>query len=127
MRWLPFVILAYVALGVQVGLSGYVSVYHARPDLVLLAAIFVAVHAQRDVALLACFLLGLAKDSLMPGLPMGLTAFSYGLVAIFILSTHDLVYREHFLTHVSLALVSGLITASVVFAHGLIYPSIHKG
>ena len=124
MRWFPFFILAYVVLGVQLGLSGYVDVYRAQPNFVLLAAVFVAVNAQRDAALLGCFLLGLMQDLLTQS-PLGLTAFSYGLIGMFVVSTQEIVYREHFLTHLSLGFAGGLIYAFIVFAHGLLYPLLH--
>jgi rod shape-determining protein MreD len=124
MRWLPFFILAYVALGIQIGLSGYDSVYRARPNLVLLAVIFVAVNAQRDAAVIGCFLLGLMQDLLTQS-PLGLTAFAYGLIALFVVSLQEVVYRDHFLTHVALGLAGGLIYAAVVYVHGLIYARAH--
>jgi rod shape-determining protein MreD len=129
MRWLPFFILAYVALGVQSGLSGYDQVdrlYHARPNLVLLSALFVAVHAQRDAALLAAFILGLMQD-LLTDSPLGLNAFAYGAIAAIIVNVQEMVYRDHVLTHVSLGLVGGLIYAAIVYLHGLIYHWAHTG
>jgi rod shape-determining protein MreD len=126
MRWLPFFILAYVALGVQSGLSGYDQVYRGRPNLVLLAALFVAVHAQRDAALLAAFVLGLMQD-LLTDSPLGLNAFAYGAIAAIIVNVQEVVYRDHVLTHVSLGLVGGLIYAAIVYLHGLVYHWAHAG
>ena len=124
MRWLPFFILAYVVLGVQSGLSGYDQVYRGRPNLVLLAALFVAVHAQRDAALLASFMLGLMQD-LLTDSPLGLNAFAYGAIAAIVVNVQEVVYRDHVLTHVSLGLVVGLIYAAIVYVHGLIYHWAH--
>src|SRR2546423_13102319 len=126
MRWLPFFILAYVALGVQSGLSGYDQLYRGRPNFVLLAAIFVAVHAQRDAALLGCFMLGLMQDFLTQS-PLGLNAFAYGAIGAMMVNVQDVVYRDHFLTHVSLGLVGGLMYAAIVYVHGLIYNWAHAG
>jgi rod shape-determining protein MreD len=126
MRWLPFFILAYIALGVQSGLSGYDQVYRGRPNLVLLAALFVAVHAQRDAALLAAFMLGLMQD-LLTDSPLGLNAFAYGAIAALVVSVQEVVYRDHVLTHVSLGLICGLIYAAIVYVHGLIYHWAHAG
>jgi rod shape-determining protein MreD len=120
MRWLPFLILAYVALGVQIGLSGYVDVQRARPNFVLLAVIFIAVNAQRDAALLGAFMLGLMQD-LLTDSPLGLSAFTYALIAMLVVGMRELVYREHFLTHLFLGFVGGVIFAAVVYVHGLIY------
>ncbi len=65
MRWPPFFILAYIVLGMQIGLSGIVNVHGAKPDFVLMAAIFIALNASRDPALLGCFILGLLRDLLV--------------------------------------------------------------
>jgi rod shape-determining protein MreD len=127
MRWLPFAILAYVTLGLQLGLSGYDApalTQGGRPQLVLLAAIFIALNAGRDDALLGCFLLGLLQD-LCGSTPLGLSAFAYGTVALFVLSVHELVYGEHFLTHLTLGLIAGLIVAFITYCHGIIDSLIH--
>ena len=124
MRWLPFFILAYVVLGLQLGLSGYVELHGARPNLVLLVAIYVAAHAPRDEGLMACFLLGAVQDLLGEG-PWGLNALAYTLVALFVLATQELVYGDHFLTHFTRALIGSWITAAVLLIHGLIYPLFH--
>lgn len=120
MRWIVYFILAYVSLGIQAGLAGpFLRVHGAPPNVVLLAAIFVAVNARREPALLGCFLLGLMQD-LLTSQALGLYAMSYGLVAMFVISTQEFVYRDHPLTHFSLALVGGLMTAGVLFVHGWI-------
>lgn len=121
MRWVAYFILAYMAVGLQVGLSAYAGVRGAAPNLVLLAVIYIGINAPRDAALLGCFCLGVMQD-LVSSYPPGLYAFSYGLVAMFVISTQQLVYREHVLTHFSLALVGGLMTAAVLLVHGLIHP-----
>src|SRR5688572_7206078 len=121
MRWAAYFILAYVAVGLQIGLSAYDKVAGAAPNLVLLAVVFVAVNAPKDAALLGCFCLGVMQD-LVTTQPPGLYALSYGLVAMFIISTQQVVYREHPLTHFTLALVGGLMTAAVLLLHGWLYP-----
>jgi rod shape-determining protein MreD len=120
MRWLPFFILAYVVLGVQVGLSGYDQIYRGRPNFALLAVVFIAVNAHRDAALLGCFLLGLMQD-LLTQVPLGLNALAYGVVGILVIALQEVVYREHFLTHLVLGLAGGLVYAAVVYLHGVIY------
>src|SRR5436305_14664380 len=107
MRWLPFFILAYVMLGVQVGLSGFDQVYRGRPNFVLLAVVFIAVNAHRDAGLLGCFLLGLMQDLLTQS-PLGLNAMAYGAIGMLVIGLQEVVYREHFLTHIALGLAGGL-------------------
>ncbi len=118
MRFVPYFILAYIALGMQVGLSGYIRVESVPPNLVLLAALFIALNAPKEAALLGCFGLGLMQD-LLTQQTMGIYALSYGLVAMFIISTQQLVYREHPLTHVSIALSASIICAVVMILHDL--------
>jgi rod shape-determining protein MreD len=120
MRWILYFILAYVALAIQVGAGPYLRWQGAPPNLVLLVAIFIAVNAPKDAALLGCFSLGAMQD-LLTQTPLGLYALSYGLVGMFVVSTQQVVYRAHPLTHFSLALVGGILTSAVLFAHGLIY------
>ena len=126
MRWPAFFILAYITLGLQLGLSGFVNVSSAKPDFVLLVAIFIAANAPRNAALLACFILGAMLDLLTIG-PWGFAALTYGLVGVFVVATHELVYGEHFLTHFSLALVGSLIVTIILMLHRWIYPMLHAG
>lgn len=126
MRWLTFFILAYVALGAQVALKGFMVVRGAEPNLVLLVVIFLAVNAGREPALLGGFMLGLMQD-LFTLYPMGTWAVSYALVAMFVLSTQEVVYREHPLTHFSLALSGGILCGVVLMIHGWVYPLLHSG
>jgi rod shape-determining protein MreD len=124
MRWFPYFILAYVALGVQSGLGAFAQVGRATPNFVLLAVVFIAVNAPRDAALLGCVVLGLLQD-LLTNSPLGLWAMAYGAVGLFIVQTQDLVYREHFLTHFTLGLAGGLVSGAIVLIHGWVYPLLH--
>jgi rod shape-determining protein MreD len=122
MRWVSYFILAYIALGLQVGLAPHLRYQGAAPNLVLLAVIFIAINAPPEAALLGAFALGMLQDLLTQQQP-GLFAFSYGLVGMFVVSTQQLVYREHPLTHLSLALIGGLMTAGILLIHGWIHPA----
>src|SRR5688500_15045938 len=112
MRWLPYFILAYVILGLQIGTGDYLSISRAYPNLVLLAVIFVATHAPRDSALLGAFSLGLLHD-LLSANPPGLYAMSYGFVGMACIGASQAVYRESPAMHLMLALVGSLITAFI--------------
>jgi rod shape-determining protein MreD len=124
MRWLPFFILAYLTLGVQSGLGPFAQVGGARPNLVLLAAVFVAINAPRDSALLGCVLLGLMQD-LLTNSPLGLWGLALGVVGWFVVNSRDIVYREHFLTHFSLGLSGALVSGAVVWMHSWAYGRLH--
>lgn len=117
MRLSAYLILAYVAVAVQIGAADFMRIGHAKPDLVLLAVIFISIHAPREPALLGCFGLGLIQD-LVSLSPLGLYALAYSLVGMFVVSTQELVYKAHPLTHISLGFVGGLLLMAVVVIHG---------
>ena len=126
MRWLAYFILAYVAIGVQIGLGPYVQYRGAQPNVVLLAAVFVGLNAPRDAALLGCFCMGLMQD-LVTQQPPGLFALSYGLTGLVVVGSHHLLQREHWLTHFVLVLVGGLLTAAVLLVHAWVHPDVPRG
>jgi rod shape-determining protein MreD len=122
MRWIAYFILAYIMMGLQVGLSGVLRYQGAGVNFVLLAAVFIAMNAPRHAALLGCFWLGFMQD-LTTQQPIGLFAFAYGLVAMFIVSTQPAVYRDHPLTHFSLVLAAGLMTGAVIVLQAWAHPT----
>jgi rod shape-determining protein MreD len=124
MRWPSFFILAYVVLGLQAGLARAIEWNGAVPNFVLLAVVFIALNAPRDAALLACFILGAMHDLTSQG-TLGLLAFSYGLVATFVLGIQQAVRRRHPVTHFMLALLGGIVTAIVLSMHGWLRMSVH--
>lgn len=124
MNWLAFAILSYVALGVQVALRGFVEVGGAGPNIVLLVVVFLAINGTRDQSLIGGFVLGIMQD-LLTLHPIGTWAVAYALVAMFVFSTQEIVYREHPLTHFSLALLGGILCGVVLTLHHWLYPMIH--
>jgi rod shape-determining protein MreD len=124
MRWITYFILAYVTLGIQVGAGPFMRYQGASPNLALLAVIFITLNAPRDPALLGAICLGFMQDLLTQQQP-GLYALSYGLVGMFIVGTHNAVNRAHVLTHVTLALIGGLMTAAVLLVHSYLDPRLH--
>jgi rod shape-determining protein MreD len=120
MRWITYFVLAYAALAIQAGAGPYLRWNGAAPNLVLIAALFIAINAPRETALLGCLCLGLMQDLLTQS-PLGLYAISYGLVAMFVVSTQQVVYREHPMTHFTMSLVGGLMTSALIFIHGMIH------
>lgn len=124
MRWAPYFIFAYVVLGLQIGMAPYLAFHGAAPNLVLLAVVFIALNAPRDAALLGCFALGVIQD-LLTEQPPGLYALSYGILGAFIVTAQPMVDRNHPLTHVSMTLLGGLLTAIVLLIHSWIHPAGH--
>ena len=121
MRWPVFFILVYLAIGIQIGMGDLVGIggAGAQPDLVLLAVIFIAIHAPRDAALLGAFVIGIVKDTTTLS-PLGLYAIAYSLVGMFVISTQEYVYRAHPVTHVTLGFFGSLLAGAVVLIHGWI-------
>ena len=121
MRWASYFILAYVALGVQIGAGEFLRVAGAKPDLVLLAVIYIASNAPRAAALGGAFGMGLMVDLVGLG-PLGLYAFAYGLVAMFVASMQEVMYRDHPLAHLFVALIASLLVSTIGLVHGWIHP-----
>ena len=119
MRWFPVILLAYMVIGIQAGIAGEVRFHGFGPNLPLLVVVFIALSAPREPALLACVLIGGMQDLATQQVP-GLFALSYGLVAWLIVGMQNVVYREHPLTHTTLVLIGGLVTAFVIWIHGRI-------
>ena len=124
MRWLTYFILAYLALGLQVGLRGFGEVRGATPNFVLMIVVFLAINGAREPVLIASFLLGLMQD-LFTQQPLGTWAIAYSLVGASVWSTQEIVYPKHPLTHFSLTLLGGILAGVVLMIHGWIYPLIH--
>jgi len=121
MRWISYFIFAYLALGFQMGISRAMETHNAGPNLVLLAVVFIAMNAPREGALLGAFILGTMQDLGTAG-TMGLYAFSYGIVALFVLSARQVINREHLLTYFTVTLTGGCLTAFVLAIHGWLRP-----
>jgi rod shape-determining protein MreD len=121
MRWFPVLVLAYIIIGIQAGISPVVRIHGFGPNLGLLVIVFVALGAPREQALLACILIGGMQDLATQQTP-GLYAFSYGIVGWLIVGMQNVVYREHPLTHATLVLLGGIISGVIIWIHGRIPP-----
>jgi rod shape-determining protein MreD len=115
MHLLPAILLGYLAVGVQVGLNGFV-----HPNVVLIVAVFLALFTPRETARVACFVLGLMQD-LLTQQTLGLFAVSYGIIGIVIGNSQAMVFRERPLTHVTATAIGSLITWSILIVHGWIF------
>lgn len=122
MRWPAYFIFAYLMLGLQVGVSHYIALWGAAPNLGLIAVIFIALNARRESALLGCFFIGLLQDLLTEQQP-GLYALSYGLAALLATAIAQRDTRAHPLVHAALALAGSLITAIILLLHSRLHPA----
>ncbi len=124
MRWLTLFILAYVMLAIHLGIRAFITWHEAAPNFVLIAAVFVAINAPRNAALLGCFVLGAMQD-LFTQQPLGLQAFTLGLLAIVIVRNQTTIYREHPVTHFLVTLLAGLASAAIILLHAWVYGKLH--
>lgn len=111
MRWLPFLILAYLFVCAQFALGGALRGGEATPDVVLLAVVFVALHAPVRTALAAAFVAGLMHD-LIAGHGLGTYVVGYVIVVGLTSQLRDVMYPDHAVTHVTTALVAGVTLAT---------------
>jgi len=121
LRWLPFFILCYLTLGLQLGIGSYASFRGVSPNLLLLVVVFISLSARREEAMFASFLLGAVQD-LITLQPFGLFAFSYGLVSMVVCILAESVKRTHPLTHVSLTFVGATLMGMVLIVHDYFRP-----
>ncbi|MBC7784637.1 MAG: rod shape-determining protein MreD [Burkholderiales bacterium] len=119
MRWFSFVILAYVMLGLQIGLGGIAQFGSGQINFVLIAATFIAINAHRDPAMIGCFTLGLLQDIVGLG-PIGTYALAYTTMAMLMAGTDRALAVEHPFTHFLVTLFGGLVVALILWLHGKI-------
>jgi len=112
LRWINFILLAYVMLGLQIGLSEFVGTGSSGVNFVLIAATFIAINAQRDPALIACFALGLLHDLVGVG-PIGTYALGYSCLALLVAGSERSLSVEHPFTHFIITLFGGVVVAVI--------------
>ncbi len=122
MRWILYFILAYILLGLQLGLAPYIAYRDVPPNLLILLVVFIALNAPREEALLVSLLIGALQD-LSSLQPLGLFAFSYGLVAVLVCWLAESVRRAHPFTHLSLTFMSTMVVGMLLLVHELVRPS----
>ena len=81
MKYLPHILLAYLALGIQRGAGDLLAVGRGRLDLVWIVALFVATCLPKTAAPIAAALIGLAYDLTGAG-PLGWNAAALGISAL---------------------------------------------
>jgi rod shape-determining protein MreD len=116
MRWIPFLILTYITIGLQLGLSGVAQVGGGGIDFILISVAFITINARRDTAMPACFILGLLNDLTGAG-PVGTYALSYSIVALFVAGTDRALSVEHPFTHFIVTLMGGVIVTFTLLFH----------
>jgi len=112
-RWIFFVMLAYVAVVVQTTVGGLLVIHTAwvgpvAPDVLAMVAVFVAMAVRnRADAGLACWVLGLGLDLASgPGATtvVGPMAFAYGLGGLAVFQLREALFRDKIVTQVVMVL-----------------------
>ena len=125
MNWITFLIVAWLAFGVQMGFDAFrLAPGDISPSFVIPLIVFVALSAPARHALWAALLLGLLIDLtwLVPrtdggeAIVVGPHALGALLATQLVLSVRGMVIRRHFLTLVILSMVSAAVVAAVVVA-----------
>ena len=98
MRWLGFAVCAVIALTLQTTLAWRLAIQGARPEWLLVLAVFFALHAQSADALIGAWLLGAAMDLMSVG-RFGLLSGCYGLATLAIYAIREYVFRDNPLSH----------------------------
>lgn len=104
MRWVGFLILLAIVAVLQSTVVSWIRIQRIGPDLVFLLALFYLLHAEPLDALIAAWLAGLTLD-LFSEVRLGTFAFSFGLVGLALVRLRQLVFRDHPVTQLFLALV----------------------
>ncbi len=121
MRWIPFLIAAYVATLVQTTLASELRLHglgvgSVGPDLLAVVAVFVALHVRSTAdAMLAGWVLGMALDLTAAGGPGGTTALGplaivYVLAAGGVHRVREALFRERIGTQALLGLTFCAVT-----------------
>jgi len=121
MRWIPFLVFAFVATLAQTTLAGMIAVsdWRIAPDLLAILAVFVALHVRSAAdAMLAGWTLGLALDLTAEGGPAALTAIgpmalAFTLAARLVYQVREAIFRERMFSQAL------LVWAFCLVSHGL--------
>ena len=115
MQWLAFLITAILTVTVQTTLAPALTVGGVRPDFILIAVIFFALHGRGLDAVIAGWALGFAAD-LQSVQRFGLMALCYALVAYGVYAIRPYLFRRHPLAHFLVTFVSGLLVYSLLLS-----------
>ncbi len=121
MRWLSYFILAYLMLGIQLGIGSFATYRGVSPDLLLIVVIFISLNAPRATALLGSFGIGFMQD-LVSLHPLGMYAFSYGLISLLVVMSAESVRRAHPVTHVAFTFCGCVLLGMLLIVHDYFRP-----
>lgn len=100
MRWFPFAILLYLTTVLQTAFAPFIAIHTVQPDLMVILAVYYAMHARRYDALIACWIIGLVTDLAGTSYTdlgysnLGVSALGLGLLGLVIVNLRELTFRE---------------------------------
>ena len=123
MRWLTLVILGSLIVVVQTSVVPRFEVWGARPDLLLVLVVFVAMHARKPDAAVGAWVLGMIADLMSIERP-GFLALSYMLVSILVASSRNYFFRYRSLTQLLVTFAACFVVQTVWLVYRrLLYPT----
>lgn len=126
MQWLAFLITAVVTVTVQTTLAPALTVGGVRPDFILIAVIFFALHGRGLDAVIAGWALGFAAD-LQSVQRFGLMALCYAMVAYGVYAIRPYLFRRHPLAQFLVTWISGLLVYGLLLSMTSLEAAIRGG
>jgi rod shape-determining protein MreD len=121
MRELPYIVLLIVCLVIQVAVLNGLGVMGAAPNLLFIVALYAALFAPKNHAVLAAVMAGLACDIFASG-RFGVHALLFGALAAVLVHVREKVFKEHPIIQAVIAFAAlGAIEAAGAFAAKLQY------
>jgi rod shape-determining protein MreD len=103
MNWVGFAVLVYLTTVVQTSVAPFLAVHSIRPDFLVIVAVFFGLYARAADAMLGCWIIGLLIDLSSLSHPVranvGLHALTLGLLAVFMVKTRGVTFREGMVSH----------------------------
>ena len=116
MRWLAFAALAIVCVTLHTTVAPRLAVAGARPDWILVAVVFFAMHVRSLDAVVAGWTLGLLAD-FQTAERFGLLSLVYGLTALLVYFGREHMFRSNPFAHFAMTLVAGLIVQFMLWTY----------
>jgi len=121
MRWIPLLVILYLAAVVQTTIAPLIEIKSIRPDLVIVVAVFYALYAPRYDAMLACWCAGFLIDLTSVGFQthsnIGVHALGMGLVGILVVALRDYTVQDSPLGQMMYCLLAKLLVTAVAVTH----------
>ena len=120
MRWLTFGILAVAVLTLEVTVAPLLEWHGARPQWLLMLAVFYALNGRSVDVLIGAWILGLLYELHTSPEYVGLFSLAFSLVALVVYGMREFLFREHPLTHFLVTFTACLLIQIVLDVHRVI-------